>query len=79
MSIPFQGASGPSGNAGLRSAFGQPVVRGNQIALEPTLMSLQQISPEQPILREIRRLIVSLLIDAFDLRADKLPVDTAIC
>jgi hypothetical protein len=60
-----QGASGPSTHAGLRAALGQPAVSGNHPAP-------QQISSEQPISREIRRLIVRLLIDFFDLRANKL-------
>ena len=73
MSPSFQGVSGPSGSAGSLPAFGQLAVRGNYAALEPALTSLQQIPPEQPILREIKRLIVRLLIDPFDPRANKLP------
>ena len=58
-----QGASGPSGNAGLPSALGQ-LVSGNH-------STPQQISPEQSMSREIRRLIVRLLLDVFDFRANK--------
>ena len=35
MSTSLQGASGPSGQAGLRPAFGQPVVSGDHAVLEP--------------------------------------------
>ena len=74
MSIPFQGASGPSGHAGLRPALGQQAVSRNHPALQPALTQLEQISTEQPIFREIRRLIVRLFVDAFDLKTNKSPV-----
>ena len=73
MSTPLQGASGPSGHAGLRSVLGQPTVSGNGAASEPALISLQQISPEQSVFREIRTLIVRLLVGALGLMAKKLP------
>lgn len=73
MSTPFQGASGPSGLAGLRPSLGQPAVSGNGVAFESALMLLQQIPPEQSMSRELRRLIVRLLVCAFDFRAEKLP------
>ena len=72
MSTPFQGASGPSGLAGLRPTLGQPSVSGNNVASESALISLQQIPPEQSVSRELRRLIVRLLVCAFDFRAKKL-------
>ena len=74
MSTSFQGASGPSGHAGSRPAFGQPpqVVSVNHIPPQPALTRLKQVSPELPILREIRRLTVRSSIDASDLRANKL-------
>jgi hypothetical protein len=59
-----QGTSGPSAHAGLRPAPGQPTVSGNHPAP-------QQISPEQSMSNEIRRLIVSPLVDVFDLRANE--------
>jgi len=61
----FQGASGPSGHTGLRAALGQRAVSGDHPAP-------QQISPEQSIPREIKRLIVSLLDDVFNPGAEKL-------
>jgi hypothetical protein len=72
MSTPLQGTSGPSGSAGLRPAFGQPVVSVNHITWSLALTLLKQVSPEQPILREIKRLIVRLFIDTFGLRTNKL-------
>ena len=73
MSTPFQGASGPSGLAGLRLTLGQPSVSGNDVASESALILLQQIPSEQPMSRELRRLIVRLLVCTFDFRAEKLP------
>jgi len=63
MSIPFRGASGPSG---LRPALGLSGVPG------PALASLHRIPPEQPISHQLRRLTVSPLNDVLDLKADKL-------
>ena len=51
MSTVSQGASGSTAHTGLRPAPGQPVMGGNR----PT-----QISPEQSMSREIKRLIVRL-------------------
>ena len=74
MSTPFQGPSGPSGLAGLQPTLGQPAVSENGVASdeEPALISLQQISPEQSMTRELRRLIVRLLVGAFGFGAKKL-------
>ena len=47
-------------------------------APEPLLMSLQQTSPEQSTSREIRKLIVRLLVGVSDLRTNKLPGGTSI-
>ena len=66
MSTFSQGTSGPSGRTGLRPP-GQPAMSGDHPAP-------QQISSEQSTSREIRRLIVRLLADFFNLRADYLMV-----
>ena len=79
MSTPFQGASGPSGQAGLRPAFGQPAVSRNHTAPEPVLTELQQMSPEQSISYQLRRLVVRLLTDIFDVRANDMPGVQEIC
>ena len=73
MSTPFQGASGPSGHAGFRPAFGQPAVSGLRAAPSPLLISLQQIPPEQSISHQLRRLIVRHSIDLFRLSANGTP------
>ena len=68
MSTPFQGASGPSGHAGLGTAPGQPTVSGNHAAPKPVLISLQQIPPkEQPISLQLRKLTVRFFADVFNL------------
>ena len=77
MSTPFQGASGPSGHAGSRPAFGQPAVSRNYAAPQPVLISLQQISPEQPVSHQLRKLTVRLLVDVFNAKSNKLPGDTS--
>ena len=71
MSTPFQGTSGPSGHAGFRPAFGQPAVSRFRAAPDPLLISLQQISPEQSISHQLRRLIVRHSADAFRLGANE--------
>jgi hypothetical protein len=76
MATSYQGASGPSGHAGLQPVPVQ-LVSGNHAALEPVLTRLQQPSQEQLILNQIRKLTVSLLVDMFDLRIDNLPGDTS--
>jgi len=76
MSTPFEGASGPSGHAGLRPALRQPV-RGNHATPVPVLTWLEQAPPEQSISYQIRKLTVRLLVDVFDLRTDKLLGDTS--
>ena len=45
----------------------------NRAAPGQSSTELQQISPEKLISHEIRRLIVRLFVDVFDLRANKLP------
>jgi len=72
MSTPPQGASGPSGHIGFRPAFGPPVSSRNHTAPELALTILQQIPQEQSISNQIRRLNVRLLVDVFNLRANKL-------
>ena len=73
MSTQLQGASGPSGHAGLGTTFGQPTVGGSHAASKPVVTSLQQIPPkEQPIYLQLRRLTVRLLADVFNLRANEL-------
>ena len=72
MSTPFQGASGPSGRSGLQPAFGQLAVSGDHAAPDSALTSSQQISPEQSISHQLRRLTVSPLTEVFNLRADKI-------
>ena len=77
MSTPFQGASGPSGQAGFGTTFGQPTVGGNHVAPKPVVISLQQISPEQSISHQLRRLTVRLLDNIFNLRTNGLFVGTS--
>ena len=67
MSTSFQGASGPSGHAGFGTALGKLAVSGSYVAPEQTLISLQQIPPEQPISHQLRKLTVRLLADVFSL------------
>jgi hypothetical protein len=76
MATSYQGASGPSGYAGLQHVPIRPV-SGNHTAPEPVLTRLQQPSQEQLILNELRKLTVRLLIDVFDLRVNNLPGDTS--
>ena len=75
MSTPFQGTSGPNGLAGLPPAFGQPAVSGNHVAPDSALISSQQILPEQS--HQLRKLIVRLLIDVFNLEANNMPDGTS--
>lgn len=63
MSTPSKGISGPSGRIGLQPFHGQPFI-GNYRTPEPVLT---QISPEQSMADEIRKLTVSLLIESSDL------------
>jgi hypothetical protein len=65
MATSSRGDPGTSGHAGLRPALGQPVVSVNHITPQPALTWLKQVPPEQLILREIRRLVVRLLINPF--------------
>ena len=68
MSILFQGASGPSGHAGLGIAPGQPTVGGNHAAPKPVVISLQQIPPkEQQTSLQLRKLTVRFFADVFNL------------
>ena len=76
MPTPYQGASGPSGAAGLQLAPRQPVSR-NCAACGPALMQLEQISQEQLILSQVKKLTVGLLIDMVDLRANELSGQTS--
>ena len=78
MSTPFQGASGPSGRAGLGTALGQPTVGGNHAAPKPVLISLQQV-PQEPISLQLRKLTVRLLADVFNLGLTNHSVAQAIC
>ena len=77
MSTPFQGTSGPSGHAGFRPAFGQSAVSGPHAAPALSLISSQQISPEQSISHQLRRLIVRHSIDVFRLGANETPGGTS--
>ena len=69
MSLPSQGTSGPSGHAGSRPAFGQPVSR-NHTTPRLALIKPHQTLPERSIPHQLRRLTVRLLVNAFNLRAD---------
>jgi len=70
MSTSLQGASGPSGHAGLRPAFGQPAVSGNDTAPEPVLTKLQQMLQERSISDQLKTLIVRPLTGVFDVSAN---------
>ena len=73
MSTSSQGTSGPSGHSGLRPAFGQPVVSGSHIESNPASISSRQVSTEQSISNQLRRLIVRLLTNVFNLGANDTP------
>ena len=67
MSTYYQGASGPSGHAGLQPAPGQPV-NGNHAIPGPVLTRLEQPSQERLTSNQIRKLTVRPLIERFNLR-----------
>ena len=75
MSATYQGASGPSGHAGLRAALGPPV-SGSHAAPKPVLTRLEQPSQERLVSNQIRKLTVRFLVDMFDLVANKIPGGT---
>ena len=75
MATSFQGAPGPSGQAGLQRAPVQPV-GGNYATPELVLTRSEQPSQERVISNQIRKLTVRLLADTFDLRVNHLPGDT---
>jgi len=66
MSTSLQGALGPSGHAGSFSGLAQPV-SGNHVEPSQVLIGLEQISQEQSISNQIRKLTVRLLIGVSNL------------
>ena len=73
MAAPPQGTSGPSGLAGLRPAFGQPMVCENHAASNLAFTSLQQTTQEQSTSHQLRRLIVRLSTNIFGRRLTNIP------
>lgn len=67
MSTSYQGASGPSGHAGLQPAPGQPV-NGNHAIPGPVLTRLEQPSQERLTSNQIRKLTVRPFVERFNLR-----------
>jgi hypothetical protein len=65
MAASSQGDPGMSGFARSRPALGQPAVSVNHIKPQPALTRLKQVPPERLILREIRKLVVRILINPF--------------
>ena len=72
MSTSFQGAPGSGGHIGLHSGLGRPV-SGSYVASEPVLTRLEQISQEQQISNQIRKLTVRFLTIVFDPCVDDTP------
>ena len=75
MATSSQGASGPSGCAGLLRTSVQPV-SGSRPVSGSVLTRFEQPPQERLILNEIRKLTVRLLLDTFRLRVDR-PHDDA--
>jgi hypothetical protein len=72
MATSSQRASGPGGYAGSKPALGRPVSEKKKAVPEPMLTRSEQISAEQPISNEIRRLRLTvrlLILDVFDPRS----------
>ena len=75
MSTSYQGASGPSGYGGLRPAPIQPVSK-NYAKPELVLTQSDQVSQEQLMSNQIRKLTVRPLVDVSNLRVNKFVGDT---
>ena len=76
MSTSYNGASGPSGHAGLLQFAPEPPVSRNHATPGLVLTSLEQPSQERLVFDQIKKLTVSLSVDTFNLRVNKLSGDT---
>ena len=66
MSTSAQGTSGPGGRAGFHPAIRERPVRGHHAAPELMLTQFEQISTEQSISSEVRKLIVRMFTNVFN-------------
>ena len=77
MSTSFQGALASGGHTGLLSGLRRPV-SGIPTVPEPALTQLEQVSQEQSLSNQIRKLTVSLFVIFLDPAVDNAPGDPSL-